>query len=93
MLSTASGGGTTGSVAFRVISLDPYVNQSFPFPSYVSGTKVTVLITNLQDGVTYLFSVYASNVYGISDPASVLVPPKCESHDWSNRMYQTTCIC
>ena len=71
---SASGGGTTGSVACRVISHDPYVNESFPFPSYVSGTKVIILITNLQDGVTYLFSVYASNVYGISDPAS------CESH-------------
>ena len=80
MLSTASGGVITGSVAFRLISHDLYVNESFPFPSYVSGTKVTVLIMNLQDGITYLFSVYASNVYGISDPASVLVPPLCESH-------------
>ena len=53
---SASGGGTTGSVACRVISHDPYVNESFPFPSYVAGTKVIILITNLQDGVMYLFS-------------------------------------
>ena len=79
-LSTASSGaGTTGSFAFHVVSSKPYVNQSFPFPSYVGGTKVTVMITNLQDGVTYFFSVYASNVYGISDSANVLVTAQCES--------------
>eukprot|EP00731_Ephydatia_muelleri_P011653 Em0006g547a len=75
----SSGAGTTGSFAFTVVSSDPYVNQSFPFPSYVSGTKVTVMVTGLQDGVTYLFSVYASNVYGISDPAGIKVPPKSQN--------------
>ena len=77
----SSGAGTTGSFAFTVVSSDPYVNQFFPFPSYVSNAKVTVMVTGLQDGVTYLFNVYASNVYGISDPASVLVPPPCESQE------------
>ena len=79
MISAASSGaGTTGSFAFHVVSSDPYVNQSFPFPSYVGGTKVTVKITNLQDGVTYYFSVYASNGYGVSNHTNVLVPPKSE---------------
>ena len=45
------------------------------------------MVTGLQDGVTYLFSVYASNVYGISDPASVLVPPPCESQELKTCVY------
>ena len=45
------------------------------------------MVTGLQDGVTYLFSIYASNVYGISDPAGIKVPPKCESHEFKTCVY------
>ena len=54
-----------------VVSADPnlYVNQSFALN--IVGAKVTVNVTNLREGVEYFFSVYASNVYGTSDPVTV----------------------
>ena len=71
---TASGAGATGSFMIRVVSTDTnlYVNQSFPFPKNV-GAQVTVNITNLREGAQYFFSVYASDVYGTSDPVTVRV--------------------
>ena len=69
-LSTAaSGAGTTGSFVFLVNSTPPVdmMPPSYPFPSYIDGQKVPVVIKNIKADVIYTFMVSASNKYGISE--------------------------
>ena len=69
-LSTAaSGAGTTGTFVFLVNSTPPVdmMPHSYPFPSYIDGQKVSVVINNIKADVSYTFMVSAGNKYGTSE--------------------------
>eukprot|EP00731_Ephydatia_muelleri_P011647 Em0006g541a len=68
-LSTAaSGSGATGSFKFIISSVPSIdmMSSTYSFPAYIDGQKVSIIISNIKEGVPYYFSIYASNLYGTS---------------------------
>ena len=80
-LSTAaSGSGATGSFKF-IISSVPSIDtmpSTYSFPAYIDGQKVSIIISNIKEGVLYYFSIYASNLYGTSPAQFAIRFPNSE---------------
>ena len=50
------------------------IERSFAFPNYVSGELVSIIVDQLQPGMSYSFGATAMNTFGTSE--SISSPPQ-----------------